>query len=207
MAENWCSEHKTAWFKKGKMKGFAHPILDDEGNPTGEWCNKPEEESKAKSGEKYQPRPSGHTPEERASIENQVRAKIIAELWISKTLDRDSVLVHKLIDWLNALGEISISQAKISPVSKEAIPTTPPQPKGVVTATTGAEKQGEEVIHITVKDLVDIAKEKGYDSSNVTAIIVRHFKKAKASELNQEQIDWLYNQLKDGKLKVDKKKQ
>lgn len=44
--ENWCKEHKTIWFKSGKMKGYAHPIVGDDGEPTGEWCNKPKEEPK-----------------------------------------------------------------------------------------------------------------------------------------------------------------
>lgn len=97
------------------------------------------------------------------------------------------------------------AKATTSPVSSGVVPEATKQLKDAVTATTGAEEQGTEVIHRTVKDLVDIAKEKDYDSSNVTAIIVRQFKKAKASELSQEQIDWLYNQMKEGKLKVEKK--
>lgn len=43
MAEHWCKDHKTVWFKKGKMKGYAHPILDDDGGETGQWCNESEE--------------------------------------------------------------------------------------------------------------------------------------------------------------------
>ncbi len=31
---HYCKIHKTPWFKKGKMRGYAHPIGD-----TGEWCN------------------------------------------------------------------------------------------------------------------------------------------------------------------------
>ena len=38
MSENFCKEHQTPWFMKGKMKNYAHPI---EG--TDKWCNKPEE--------------------------------------------------------------------------------------------------------------------------------------------------------------------
>ena len=34
---HYCTIHKTAFFKKGKMPGYAHPIGD-----TGEWCNEPE---------------------------------------------------------------------------------------------------------------------------------------------------------------------
>ncbi len=140
----------------------------------------------------------GKSPEERKSIEDQVRIYVIADLWKADKLKETDPLVGKMLAWL---GELP----KISPVSKEAIPNDTPQPKGVVTATTEAEKQGAEVIHRTVKDLIDIVKEKNYDTSNVTAIIVRHFKKAKASELSQEQVDELYNLIEDGKLKVEKK--
>lgn len=36
--QHWCKDHDTAFFKKGKMKSYAHPIKDAEGNDTGEWC-------------------------------------------------------------------------------------------------------------------------------------------------------------------------
>ena len=36
---HWCSIHKTPFFKKGKMKAYAHPIKDEDGTETGEWCN------------------------------------------------------------------------------------------------------------------------------------------------------------------------
>ena len=34
----YCKEHDTDWFKRGKMRGYAHPIGE-----TGQWCNMPEE--------------------------------------------------------------------------------------------------------------------------------------------------------------------
>jgi hypothetical protein len=37
-SEHWCQAHSTAFFMRGKMKSFAHPIGDD-----GEWCNQAEE--------------------------------------------------------------------------------------------------------------------------------------------------------------------
>ena len=40
---HWCPIHKVPFFKSGKMKSYAHPIKDEEGNDTGEWCH----ESKA----------------------------------------------------------------------------------------------------------------------------------------------------------------
>ncbi len=38
MRRHYCSEHDTEFFKKGRMRGYAHPIGE-----TGEWCNEPEE--------------------------------------------------------------------------------------------------------------------------------------------------------------------
>lgn len=42
--EFFCLEHETNWFKRGKMRGYAHPIKDASGNDTGQWCNIPEDE-------------------------------------------------------------------------------------------------------------------------------------------------------------------
>jgi hypothetical protein len=41
MAEHFCGEHQKEYFKKGNMKGYAHPVGD------GTWCNehKPESET------------------------------------------------------------------------------------------------------------------------------------------------------------------
>jgi len=47
--EHWCKEHNTAFFMRGKMKSFAHPIGD-----SGEWCHehtdKPGAETKPQEG-------------------------------------------------------------------------------------------------------------------------------------------------------------
>jgi len=47
---HWCAIHKTPFFKRGKMKTYAHPIKDEFGEETGEWCNEgkaePAQESK-----------------------------------------------------------------------------------------------------------------------------------------------------------------
>ena len=34
-----CPVHGVDFFKKGRMKGYAHPIKDERGEDTGEWCN------------------------------------------------------------------------------------------------------------------------------------------------------------------------
>lgn len=38
-AQHWCKVHGVAFFKRGKMTGFAHLIKDHNGNDTGEWCH------------------------------------------------------------------------------------------------------------------------------------------------------------------------
>ena len=42
--EHYCPIHETPFFKKGNMKGYAHPIKDEAGEDTGEWCNEPKED-------------------------------------------------------------------------------------------------------------------------------------------------------------------
>ena len=37
--EHWCKEHNTAFFMRGKMKSFAHPIKNADGTDSGEWCH------------------------------------------------------------------------------------------------------------------------------------------------------------------------
>ena len=40
MSGHYCTEHKTVFFKKGAMRGYAHPI---EGTDPVKWCNEPED--------------------------------------------------------------------------------------------------------------------------------------------------------------------
>lgn len=61
LKSHWCSIHNTAFFKKGKMKGYAHPIGDSD-----EWCN--EDESRLRDEPKTpglapQSTPGGSTTE------------------------------------------------------------------------------------------------------------------------------------------------
>lgn len=53
--EHYCAEHKTAFFKRGNMKGFAHPI---EG--TKEWHNEPAESTSPPKAPEAQPSAGKH---------------------------------------------------------------------------------------------------------------------------------------------------
>lgn len=73
-----CTEHNTPWFKKGRMKGHAHPL------DNGGWCNMPES-----TGEDTYIPPTVYTAETegppppvdptRLSIERQVALKAAVE--------------------------------------------------------------------------------------------------------------------------------
>lgn len=69
MTSHFCVKHNTPFFKKGNMKGYAHPIKDENGETIG-WCNEPEGQAKEKE------KASTYSPEKSASIERQVAAKI-----------------------------------------------------------------------------------------------------------------------------------
>jgi hypothetical protein len=43
--EHYCPIHQTQFFKRGKMTNYAHPIKDENGEDTGEWCNEIKEKA------------------------------------------------------------------------------------------------------------------------------------------------------------------
>ena len=91
--EHYCNEHRTKFFKKGAMKGYAHPIGD-----TGKWCNEPEGASTGQTETKE--KPFTYSPEKSASIETQVAVKATTDLIIADKLSLDSEEGKLLRDWL-----------------------------------------------------------------------------------------------------------
>ena len=94
MDEMWCKEHQQAWFKKGKMKSFAHPILDDEGNPTGEWCNKPQESETELTHTDTKERQFKQDPAKQRSIENQKAIDCAVNLCIGSQIEVSEILKY-----------------------------------------------------------------------------------------------------------------
>ena len=94
MTEHYCSKHGKVFFKKGKMRGYAHPIQDENGEDTGEWCNEDAEEVAKLPAQKpiSPPLQEGEpTPEQlrpfdptRKSIERQTALKASVEWCIAK---------------------------------------------------------------------------------------------------------------------------
>ena len=90
---HWCAKHKTPFFKKGNMKGYAHPIKDADGKDTGEWCNEEE-------------RPEPVYP----ALENNIDWE-----WLKESLER--LAKSDKVRWSNLavvtlVNEISGSEAK-----------------------------------------------------------------------------------------------
>ena len=55
-SQHWCETHQTNWFKRGKMRRYAHPIAD-----TDQWCNEPSA-SKNSNGDQTTPVPTQAQP-------------------------------------------------------------------------------------------------------------------------------------------------
>ena len=69
---HYCSIHNTVFFKRGKMRGYAHPIKDGNGEDTGEWCN----EKDLEKVQNLEPQPSDRLlPKDQAIIDDEVKTK------------------------------------------------------------------------------------------------------------------------------------
>ncbi len=111
--QHWCKEHNTAFFMRGKMKSYAHPIKDSDN-----WCHEPSEAKETKSEPKptvekavastpvasepkagSSPGPNGKTPTKRdpATIKN------IGELTIAC---KEDFGFRFQADMLEALSEV-----------------------------------------------------------------------------------------------------
>ena len=72
---HYCSIHDTVFFMRGKMRGFAHPVKDENGNDTGNWCNE-EDLEKLKN---LAPQPAGEAPVPPTPQPKDARSKEIGE--------------------------------------------------------------------------------------------------------------------------------
>jgi len=103
MAEHWCKEHQQTFFKKGAMKGYAHPILDENGEKTGQWCNEPKSEVESKP----EPPRSGSTND---SIEAQVAFKGMIELIVADKIKVNDPTGIATMSWaIRRLGGKDVS--------------------------------------------------------------------------------------------------
>ncbi len=79
MAEHYCNQHLTEWFKRGAMRGYAHPIVDANGENTGKWCNAPEQEAETTPSTVSKP-PPRQTPPPKMEISGQATGMLTKEI-------------------------------------------------------------------------------------------------------------------------------
>lgn len=90
MSEHWCPIHNTAFFKKGNMKSYAHPMKDENGNTTG-WCNEPEKAEPKAEPKEDKPFIPAINPEKQASIEAQNARTNLTNLLVAGKLTEASI--------------------------------------------------------------------------------------------------------------------
>ncbi len=169
MAEkHWCSTHEVVFFKKGKMKGYAHPI---EGTDPVEWCNEPE-------GEEDEPKPpvpktqkedTGRgSPTERLSIEAQVAFKGIVSLMGCGVINRDEGIAQTALNYaMSKLGHWSS-------LGKEVVPEKESKDEPMMTPEQG-------------KAIWAIVKKNGYAQKNAMAIMMRLYQTSSSKNLTAKQ--------------------
>ncbi len=91
MAEHWCNEHGKIWFKKGNMRGYAHPIEDEKGQTTG-WCNEDAQEVA-----KLPPQPSDNVLREHREVIEEAKRSVSFDP-TRKSIERQTSL-KSATDW------------------------------------------------------------------------------------------------------------
>jgi len=139
----------------------------------------------------------GKSPEEIDSIENQVRAKIVSDLWVGKAVTDSDELVIKLRAWLNKLGARvpksapAPTPAPVEAPKQPALGESPPEQKDpLVTRETLA----------TLKSTVDASEYKDVPLS-ISALLLAEFGVKKAKELTDKEARDFIDGLNKGKYK------
>ena len=168
------------------MKGYAHPILDDDGEKTGEWCNAPEGEGEADKPD------AEMTPDmwamkdylERWSIETQTAYKGVVELLVAKIILPDGELGKGAIDWAS-------THFKPSP------PTQKPAPKPAE-STQGTPDNEPRLTEAQAKKIYATSKEKGYKPDTCTSILALKFHIGTSKDLTRKQASEFIELLESG---------
>ena len=124
MAEHWCKEHGVAFFKKGNMKGWAHPIVDENGESTGKWCNEPKEQTqtgglKADISQRFN---RGKSEEELELSRRSFALSYAKDLVVAHEENKENILARakEFYDWLkNEPTEPKESSKPASPATAE----------------------------------------------------------------------------------------
>ena len=93
--EHYCHEHNTAFFKRGKMKSFAHPIGD-----TGEWCYERSPFASTEPKEKKSKDKEKEEPPTKSESEHSEPEKITGSIsWETVYPKVNTLFKNKVGDW------------------------------------------------------------------------------------------------------------
>ncbi len=185
---HYCEEHQTAYFKRGKMKGFAHPIEDENGNPTGQWCNEGAvvevgNEPNTEKGEQAERKPQRQTPTapdaKSRSIERQVALKASVELAVAKIIPPTDILAKAETFYGFIAGEITVDVIKVA----ESIIKPPVQSLGT--------KEGDEFAIWLAENM----PKKGWKPQNALAWVNRNAATSGFTPIKAETLESLVSQL------------
>jgi hypothetical protein len=91
-SSHYCAVHDVNFFKKGRMKGYAHPIEDAEGKDTGEWCNehtdkpdKPPYESSEDANSYSEQQKTEPKKQQEESTQPELKIDMV---WLKESLDK-----------------------------------------------------------------------------------------------------------------------
>ena len=149
----------------------------------------------------------GKSPEERLSIEDQVRVKAITELVISGKVALEDILGKKLVAYLSKLGgaaprpepvkEKAVEEKKAEKPSEQAELGSPPPPEP-------EPEPDKPVSATTLATLKGVAKASGLPSLAISAIIVSEFSRKAAKNLTEKEALELIDGLNKGRWKDEK---
>lgn len=139
-SQHWCEEHQANWFRRGKMRNFAHPVGD-----TKEWCNEPAAAPSSSSGQAETKEPSGESPESgltvaqlRAALEaegmpwGQFEMQVLRTTWATFLKTKGAtpaVALHRWETWKQA-HPAGATAAPTSPAGAGAVRMPSPGPEG-----------------------------------------------------------------------------
>jgi len=134
MSGHYCTLHNTVFFKTEKMRGYAHPIKDAQGNTIKDgkgkdlWCNEeegtpqetPSQQVSTPHSATYS---SPETDKRQVSIETQNAVTNTCNLWAAGKIEDDSLLAKNVLDYLASKLIIGShkAQVKASPLVEAAV--------------------------------------------------------------------------------------
>ena len=177
MAEHWCKEHQTVFFKKGGMKGYAHPIVDENGESTGKWCNEPKEQTqtvglKADISQRFN---RGKSEEELELSRRSFALSYAKDLLVAHELDKENILIiaQEFYEWLKGAIPKSLEGSPSSAIEQKLSSPSNGEEKEIFETKPATQPQMKKIMELNQKHpgkAKELIKEWGWDVKDVTKL-------------------------------------